>query len=108
MPAEASDKCCVLLVDDDPDTRTMYALALGLAQFDVLESGDGATALSTASDRLPDVVVTDLLGPNLDGFELLECRLQPESREWTHEYWTLDVPHSVADPREDQREGNTS
>ena len=80
MPPEASDKCCVLLVDDDPDTRTMYALGLRLAQFDVLESGDGASALSTASERLPDVIVTDLSGPNLDGFELLDwLRANPKT-----------------------------
>ena len=72
MAAQIRDKFCVLLVDDDPDTRAMYAIALSLAQFDVLEAQDGATALSAASEFLPDVIVTDLSGPNLDGFELLE------------------------------------
>ena len=72
MAAQIRDKFCVLLVDDDPDTRAMYAIALSVAQFDVLEAADGVTALSAASEFLPDVIVTDLSGPNLDGFELLE------------------------------------
>ena len=80
MAAQIRDKFCVLLVDDDPDTRAMYAIALSLSQFDVLESEDGVTALSTASEFLPDVIVTDLSGPNLDGFELLEwLQANPET-----------------------------
>ena len=72
MAPHRHDKICVLLVDDNPDTRAMYAVALSLSDVEVLESGDGATALSIASEFLPDVIVTDLSGPNLDGFELLE------------------------------------
>ena len=46
MAPDRHDKICVLLVDDDPDTRAMYAVALSLSDVEVLESGDGATALS--------------------------------------------------------------
>jgi two-component system, cell cycle response regulator DivK len=74
------NKFCVLLVDDDPDTREMYAVALTASQFEVMEAADGPTALGAASEFLPDVVVTDLSGPNLDGFELLEWfRARPET-----------------------------
>jgi DNA-binding response OmpR family regulator len=55
MAPQPRDKFCVLLVDDDPDTRAMYAIALTACQFEVLEAGDGQTALSTASELLPDV-----------------------------------------------------
>jgi two-component system cell cycle response regulator DivK len=66
------NKFCVLLVDDDRDTREMYAIALTLSQFEVIQAADGQTALTAASEFLPDVIVTDLSGPNLNGFELLE------------------------------------
>jgi DNA-binding response OmpR family regulator len=72
MPLQSRHKFCVLLVDDDRDTRAMYAIALAACQFEVLEAGDGETALAAASEHLPDVIVTDLTGPALDGFELLE------------------------------------
>jgi DNA-binding response OmpR family regulator len=74
------DRFRVLIVDDDPDTRAMYAITLTACQFEVLEAGDGETALSAASEFLPDVIVTDLSGPRLDGFELLEwLRVTPRT-----------------------------
>jgi two-component system, cell cycle response regulator DivK len=80
MASPTRDRFCVLLVEDDPDTRAMYALALSESQFEVLEAGDGRTALSAASEFLPDVIVTDLSGPMLDGFELLEwLRAKPQT-----------------------------
>ena len=80
MAPQAPDKFRVLLVDDDPDTRAMYAIALCGSQFEVLEAGDGHTALTTASAFMPDVLITDLSGPMLHGFELLEwLKANPET-----------------------------
>jgi len=80
MAQPPRNKFCVLLVDDDPDTREMYALALTTSQFEVIQAADGQTALAAAAEFLPDVVVTDLSGPNLDGFELLEwLNARPET-----------------------------
>ena len=61
----------MLLVDDDLDTRRMYATAIALAGFTVREAEDGREALAMAAEWLPDLVVTDLVGPRLDGFELI-------------------------------------
>ena len=61
----------VLLVDDDADSRGMYAIALSLSAFEVFEARDGASALALASELVPDVIVTDLTGPALHGFELV-------------------------------------
>ncbi len=71
MSDQPRNKFRVLLVDDDEDTRTMYAMALGMSEFEVIEARDGASALALASEALPDVIVTDLTGPGLDGFELV-------------------------------------
>ena len=56
-------------------------MALTLSQFDVIEAADGQAALAAASQFQPDVLVTDLSGPNLDGFEpLLEwLQAHPET-----------------------------
>jgi DNA-binding response OmpR family regulator len=94
MAPKPRDKFCVLLVDDDADSRAMYAIALAACHFEVLEAGDGEAALSVASEFLPDVIVTDLSGPRLDGFQLLEwLRAAPRTSNirtivltgWTHE-----------------------
>jgi CheY-like chemotaxis protein len=60
----------VLLVEDHEDTRQMYAEFLGLS-FDMTTAGDVSTALRHARTRRPDVVVTDVSLPGVDGFGLI-------------------------------------
>lgn len=60
----------VLLVDDDVDTRDMYAWSLEARGFDVLSAGNAASAASMAMDRRPDAIVTDFTLPGEDGFVL--------------------------------------
>jgi len=59
----------VLVVDDFPDAREMYAEYLSYAGFDVIEAGNGAEALDRAVDSQPDVIVMDLSLPVMDGWE---------------------------------------
>lgn len=63
----------VLLADDDADTRELYALGLRLEGLSVDLACDGAEAWELAKARLPDVIVTDLMLPRLDGLELCRC-----------------------------------
>jgi CheY-like chemotaxis protein len=74
----------VLLVEDDRDGRRMYADWLTAAGFRVDQAHNGLQALERAFDSCPDVVVTDLNIPGIDGFELTR-RLKHDSR-------TRDVP----------------
>ncbi len=60
----------VLLVEDHADTRQMYAEFLGI-DFDVVTAADGEDALKIMRVRAPDVLVTDLSLPGMDGFELI-------------------------------------
>jgi len=62
----------VLLVEDDGDSREMYAAGLEWSGFRVTSAGDGTTALAQAVSLGPQVVVTDLHVPGLNGLEL--CR----------------------------------
>jgi two-component system cell cycle response regulator DivK len=66
-------------VDDSADTREMYECALADAGFRVLHADNGADGLSRAAEALPDVIVTDLSIPRIDGFELL-ARIQTHPR----------------------------
>ena len=74
----------VLLVEDDLDGRRLYAQWLTGAGFQVQEAHNGLQALERAFDARPDVVVTDLHIPGIDGFELTR-RLKQDPR-------TRDVP----------------
>jgi DNA-binding response OmpR family regulator len=50
----------ILIVEDDQDTREMYALGLTLSDFRIVEATDGEEAFEKARDLRPDLVVTDL------------------------------------------------
>jgi CheY-like chemotaxis protein len=74
----------VLLVEDDRDGRRMYAEWLTHAGFRVDEAHNGFQALERAFEKTPDVIVTDLNIPGIDGFEL--------TRRLKHDPRTREVP----------------
>jgi PleD family two-component response regulator len=61
----------VLVVDDDKVLREIIGTNLELGGFDVLSAPDGPTALALLDDRLPDVVVLDVVMPLMDGYATL-------------------------------------
>ena len=71
----------VLLVEDDREGRRLFATWLSQAGFRVLEAHNGFQALERALELQPDVVVTDLNIPGIDGFELTRrLRKDPRTR----------------------------
>jgi response regulator RpfG family c-di-GMP phosphodiesterase len=61
----------VLVVDDDPASRSFLAEALEAFGCRTLEAGDGGEALRVISEHLPHLVCTDLMMPGMDGLEFL-------------------------------------
>ena len=74
----------VLLVEDDRDTREMYCQYLSYSGLNVTEAATGRRALESVARQLPDVVVTDIAMPEMDGLEL--------SRRLRAQAPTRDVP----------------
>jgi two-component system, chemotaxis family, response regulator PixH len=62
----------VLVVDDTPSIRELIANFLRKSGYQVIEATNGKEALEKALDNLPDIVVTDVVMPEMNGFEL--CR----------------------------------
>ena len=62
----------ILVVDDEPPIRSLLRGYLETEGFDVLESGDGHSAVAAVRERQPDVIVLDVMLPGLDGIEV--CR----------------------------------
>ncbi len=60
----------VLLVEDDRDSRDMYAMGLELCGLHVALAGTAGEALRLAAAEPPDVVVSDLTLPDMDGIAL--------------------------------------
>jgi signal transduction histidine kinase/DNA-binding response OmpR family regulator len=69
----------VLLADDNADMRQYLERLLTQNGYDVTVVADGIAALEAARERKPDLVVTDVMMPRLDGFGLLrEFRADPK------------------------------
>jgi CheY-like chemotaxis protein len=72
----------VLLVEDDRDTREMYSHYLSHSGLRVNEAPTGFRALERAREQTPDVVVTDIAMPGMDGLELSRrLRAEPPTRD---------------------------
>lgn len=62
----------MLIVDDDPRLVHIVGLYLQVQQLDVITADCGEAALALLEQGLPDLVISDLMMPGIDGFEL--CR----------------------------------
>ena len=62
----------ILVVDDDPRLREVVRYALSREGFEIDEAGDGHAAIAACDAKLPDLVVLDVVMPELDGIEV--CR----------------------------------
>jgi len=62
----------ILVIEDSRFTRSSIARALKNNNYEVLEAENGAIGLDMAIQHKPDFIITDLLMPEMDGFELLE------------------------------------
>jgi two-component system OmpR family response regulator len=60
----------VLVVDDEPNILELLSAALRLSGFDVRAATNGQGALSLAQEHVPDIVVLDVMLPDVDGFTL--------------------------------------
>jgi CheY-like chemotaxis protein len=69
----------VLLVDDDALIRMICSLNLQAADFDVTEAADGLQGFEQAARHPPDLVLSDLRMPGLDGFALAEALRRNEA-----------------------------
>ncbi len=61
----------IVIVEDEPDTAEMFAEMMRLSGHHVLKSYGGTPAIALISHELPDVVVLDVMMPDLSGLEVL-------------------------------------
>lgn len=89
----------ILVVDDRPTNRAVLAALLGPGGNRVLEARNGAEALALTRAERPDLVITDILMPTMDGYELVQkLRADPEIAH-THVIFysaTYSVPEAEA------------
>jgi signal transduction histidine kinase len=76
--APTTARALVLVVDDNADMRD-YLVRILSARWEVDAAADGVEALAAISRRRPELVLSDIMMPNLDGFELLAAIRKDES-----------------------------
>ncbi len=71
----------ILVVDDDPGTRLSISDYLELSGYSVIVANDGLEALTKVEECRPDLLVTDIVMPRMNGYELVrQVRQKPEFR----------------------------
>ncbi len=86
-------RAMVLLADDEPDMRRYLKSELD-ADYNVLEAVDGVDALEKATEQLPDIILLDMMMPQMDGLDV--CR------ELRKRQATLNIPIILLTARADE------
>src|SRR5579884_1237788 len=75
MEQEAFDQrdMTILIVDDEPRIRDLVRLNLEMERYRVIEASNGRQALDELREHLPDLIVLDVMMPEMDGFETLRA-----------------------------------
>ncbi|MCL4156667.1 UNVERIFIED_CONTAM: hypothetical protein GTU68_058591, partial [Idotea baltica] len=67
------DQLTILVVDDDPDILKLISMRLGAAGYNTVAANDGEEAMTAISLKRPDLIVSDLKMPAMDGMALLDA-----------------------------------
>lgn len=88
----------VLVVDDEPDARDLYSLYLRYAGIQADTASNGLEAVAKAADRLPDLIVMDLMMPGLTGIEATK-RLRADAKTHGIRIVAVTASHDVTTHR---------
>ena len=69
---EGQPQPLVLVIDDDPDVRSMLCASLVAGGFDCVEAGSAAEGIERINERIPDLLMIDIRMPGTDGWQLLK------------------------------------
>ncbi|MBC7640678.1 MAG: response regulator transcription factor [Rhodoferax sp.] len=80
MTRPTTSEAKLLVVEDEPNIRELLSTSLRFAGFEVHTAADGATALKLAESERPDLLVLDVMLPDMDGFAVTR-RLRDQGRQ---------------------------
>jgi len=77
----ATEQVTILLIDDHADTRQLFRRYLADSPYRLIEAGDPEQALALAAEWMPQIILLDVMLPDVDGWELLgRLREHPATR----------------------------
>jgi DNA-binding response OmpR family regulator len=62
----------ILVIEDNRDSRDILAKLLRMSGYDVMSANDGEAGLATALKQEPDLIITDIHMPNMNGIEFVQ------------------------------------
>src|SRR5436305_8517564 len=62
----------ILVIEDNRDSRDILAKLLRMSGYDVIAAGDGEAGLAAAIGQEPDLIITDIHMPNMNGIEFVQ------------------------------------
>lgn len=78
MLADKSEKSLLLIIDDNPDVRNYIKNKLCI-DFRIIEAADGEEGWKNSVDQIPDLIISDVMMPKMDGFKLCD-KLKKDER----------------------------
>lgn len=66
----------ILIVEDDPEINALMALTLRVENYDVAQARDGAQGIKLACERLPDLILLDVMMPRMSGYDVANALSQ--------------------------------
>ncbi len=63
----------IMIIEDDKDLQEIYKLNFEGAGYEVMQEFDGLDVISSVVDKKPDIILLDVMMPNMDGFAFLKA-----------------------------------
>lgn len=63
----------IMIIEDDKSLQEIYKINFEVAGFEVQIEGDGLSGISTVVEKKPDIILLDIMMPNMDGFAFLRA-----------------------------------
>jgi CheY-like chemotaxis protein len=68
-----ADKKRIICIEDEPETTNLMKLILAREGYEVLGANGGEEGLALVNEQIPDLILLDLMMPEMDGFEFMEA-----------------------------------
>lgn len=69
---EANDSAKILLIEDNRDSRDILSKLLRMSGYSVVSATDGENGFEAAATQLPDLIITDINMPRMDGIQFVK------------------------------------
>jgi two-component system alkaline phosphatase synthesis response regulator PhoP len=63
----------IMIIEDDKGLQDIYTINFESAGYDVIIEGDGLSGISAVVEKKPDIILLDVMMPNMDGFAFLKA-----------------------------------